>query len=320
MSHDSHRAPEVTPSAVSPGDARTGILFAILCYLFWGMLPLFWKLLDDVGAVEIVFHRMFWAFVFMAVVATVKRIPVLGLLRDRRVLAYLVPASIIVSFNWGLYIYAVITDHVVEASLGYYINPLFTILLGVIVLHERLTRVQLISTILAAIGVAYLALDYGQVPWISLGLAMSFGVYGLIKKKAGYHAVQSLTVETSLMALPALIGIMVLAVMGTGSFLSTPLDGASLGTTGLLMASGVVTAVPLLLFAHAANLAPLTLIGFVQYFSPTVSLILGVVVFGEPFTTAHVVCFSFIWAGIILTAAEAFLIARAHRAHRSPRS
>ena len=207
----------------------------------------------------------------------------------------------IVTLNWSIYIFAVSIDHVVETAIGYYINPLVSVLLGIVVFRERLSPLKIIAVALCAIGVLYFTISYGQFPWIAIVLAMSFGIYGAVKKKAGYPAVTALAFENTVMVVPAIVFAVVLAhVTGTHAFaanLDTP-HGVYL--TALLVLGGPATAIPLILFAKAANLIPLSLLGFIQYLSPTLALLTGVFLLGEPFTLAHGVCLGCIWAGIAL--------------------
>lgn len=292
-------------------EERSGILVGFLCYLFWGLCPIYWKLLDAVSPFEVISHRIIWCFVFILIVCRVMRLDYVGLLRDRRALRYLVPAGLVITFNWSTYIYAIATDHLVDCALGYYINPLVSILFGLVVFKERLTVLQTVATVLAAAGVIYFTVDYGQLPAISLALALSFGLYSAIKKKGGYPAVTSIAVESTV-ALPIAVvtGIVTAAVTGSHAFLGDVTTAAGWGTTLLLIVAGPVTAVPLVLFARAANDIPLSLLGFIQYVSPTCSLLLGVFAYGEAFTGAHAVCFGLIWAGLVLVSIDAIMRSR----------
>lgn len=298
----------------SLADRRKGVLAALGCYLFWGFCPLFWALLEQANAWEIIGHRMLWSFVFVALTCKfVLKCNFGALLKDKRALAYLVPAGIIITANWSIYIAAVLAHHVVEASLGYYINPLITITFGVIFFKERLSPLQIAALTLSAAGVLYFTLDYGQFPLIAIALAVLFGAYGAIKKKGGYPAIQSIAVEGAVTLPIALVFIVVITATGQSAFLMGP-AATSIAETPLLLLAGPVTAIPLILFAAAANKAPLTIIGFIQYVSPTISLLVGVFALGEPFTTAHAVCFTCIWAGIALVTIDTL------RKHVSPMS
>ncbi|MBR5259544.1 MAG: EamA family transporter RarD [Eggerthellaceae bacterium] len=278
-----------------------GTLAGLLCYVIWGLAPLYWKLLDNVNSFEVIGQRIIWCFVLMVIICAVMRINFLELLRDKRAVSFLLPAAVLISINWGVYIYAVDTERVVHTAMGYYCNPLFSILFGVLFFKERLTTIQKIAVGLCLIGVIYFLFDYGELPWISLVLAISFGAYGAVKKKGGYPAVPALAVESAL-ALPLAFGVAIAAAYITGShaFLGDThtVDGWIL--TLLVIGAGPITAIPLVLFAKAANSIPLSLLGFIQYVSPTIALLLGVFAFGEPFTSAHAVCFGCIWAGLAL--------------------
>ena len=280
---------------------RQGVLAGVFCYLLWGLFPLYWKLLDEVNSFEIIAHRIIWCFATTIIFCVIARLDLPRLLGQRRAWRYLVPAALIVTLNWSIYIFAVSIDHVVETAIGYYINPLVSVLLGIVVFRERLSPLKIIAVALCAIGVLYFTISYGQFPWIAIVLAMSFGIYGAVKKKAGYPAVTALAFENTVMVVPAIVFAVVLAhVTGTHAFaanLDTP-HGVYL--TALLVLGGPATAIPLILFAKAANLIPLSLLGFIQYLSPTLALLTGVFLLGEPFTLAHGVCLGCIWAGIAL--------------------
>ncbi len=277
-----------------------GVAFAGLSYILWGILPLFWKLVDDVPAGEILAHRIVWSLVFMLLIlAALLKVPsftleLKGLLKNRKRLIGISLASIFISINWGLYIWAVNSDRVIEASLGYYINPLVSILLAVIVLKEKLSGLQTLSIILAGAGVLVLTFSFGTFPWVAIMLALSFAFYGLIKKMVQVGALVGLAIETLLITPFALLFLSyVHGVSGVGGAF-----GGELGVTLLLLLSGVVTAVPLLLFASGAKRIPLSMVGLLQYFAPTIKLIMGVYLFHEPFTDAHLVAFACIWVAL----------------------
>lgn len=291
---------------------RRGTLAAFLCYILWGMFPLYWKLLAHVDPLEIIAHRVIWCFVFVALLCAVMRQGFLRLLRDRRALRFLLPAAVLVTANWSIYVYAVSIDHIVETSIGYYINPLVSIVLGIVLFGERLTRLQGTAVALCALGIAFFTASYGSFPWIAVALAFSFGLYGAIKKKGGYPAVEALAVESTLMLVPAIAFAVGLAVAtGSHAFLDATPERIDWATTLLLVGGGAVTAIPLILFAKAANSIPLTLLGFIQYVSPTTALLIGVFVNGEPFTLAHAVCFGCIWCGLALVGVDAVRASRA---------
>jgi chloramphenicol-sensitive protein RarD len=277
-----------------------GMASAAGAYVIWGFLPLYWKLLHSVSPGEILAHRIVWSFLFMMIillfVGKLKQLwtDIKDLWSNKKRLIAISAASIVISLNWVLYIWAVNTDKVVEASLGYYINPLISILLGIFVLKERLTLWQTVSFILAAIGVIYLTIHFGSVPWVAILLAVSFGVYGLIKKMVNLGAMVGLTIETLFMAPFALLFLSFVHIEGNGAF-ATGMD-----ETLLLMGAGVVTAVPLLLFAGGAKRIPLSMIGFLQYIAPTLMLIIGVFLYKEPFTNVHLVAFVCIWTALAI--------------------
>ncbi|MEA3319903.1 MAG: EamA family transporter RarD [Bacillota bacterium] len=276
-----------------------GIISAGLSYILWGILPLFWKLVEDVPAGEILAHRIVWSLVFILIIlAMLRKIPsftleVKALFRNRKRLIGISLASIFISINWGLYIWAVNADRIIEASLGYYINPLVSILLAVIVLKEKLSGLQTLSIILAGAGVLVLTFSFGTFPWVAIMLALSFAFYGLIKKMVQVGALIGLAIETLLITPFALLFLTyVHAKTGDGAF------GGNLNVTLLLLLAGVVTAVPLLLFASGAKRIPLSMVGLLQYFAPTIKLIMGVYLFHEPFTSAHLVAFICIWVAL----------------------
>ena len=302
--------PSNTGQAMS-ADERRGVLAGVFCYLLWGTFPLFWKLLSEVDSLEVIAHRVIWSFATTVLFCLIARLDLAGLLRQPRAWRFLAPASVIMTVNWSIYIYAVDIERVVETAIGYYINPLVTIVLGVIIFHERLSPLKGTAVALCTVGVAFFTVNYGQFPWIAVALALTFGVYGAIKKKAGYPAVTALAFENAVMVVPAIVFAIVYAqVTGTHAF------AADLGTahgaylTVLLILGGPATAVPLILFASAANKIPLTLLGFIQYLSPTIALLTGVFLFGEPFTLAHGVCLGCIWTGIALVTLDTLRGAR----------
>ncbi|WP_251211960.1 EamA family transporter RarD [Adlercreutzia murintestinalis] len=285
---------------------RRGIAAAFCCYIMWGLFPLYWKLLDHVNSFEIIAQRMIWCFVFTALICFIGRWDFIGLLKDRRALRYLIPAAMLITVNWSTYIFAVDMDRIVETSIGYYLNPLVSIVLGLIIFKERMTPLQWIAVALCIGGLSLFIAGYGEIPWISIILAISFGLYGAVKKKGGYPPVEAIAVESAVMMPFAVIFAVVLAATTGGcAFLGDTGDAAGWTTTALLIGGGAITAVPLILFATAANSIPLVLLGFIQYVSPTIALIIGVLVNGEPFTVAHAVCFGCIWAGLALVGIDA---------------
>ncbi len=293
------------------GRLNTGVLTAFGCYTLWGFFPLYWKLLSGVNQYEVVAQRIIWCFAFTAIVCAVVRADFWKLLKEPRARRFLIPASILITANWSIYIVAVATGHVLETSIGYYLNPLVSIVLGMICFRERLTPLQWIAVALCTAGILFFTLGYGSFPAIAISLALSFGVYGAVKKQGGYPALEAIAVESAVMTPFAIIFAVGLAFFtGTHGFLGdvTSLEGWK--TTALLVGGGAVTAIPLILFAKAANTIPLTLLGFIQYLSPTIALLIGVFAFGEPFTTAHAVCFGCIWCGLALVAVDSLMRSR----------
>ncbi|WOD37434.1 EamA family transporter RarD [Nodosilinea sp. E11] len=277
-------------------EASLGPLYALLAYSSWGLLPVYWKFFGGTPAVEVLSHRMIWSAVFLVGILLVKRR--LGDLRallqsPRKVLVLLLTASLL-TFNWGLYIYGVNSDRVVEASLGYYINPLVTVLLGFVFLKERLYRGQQVAVALAVVGVGYFIWQLGTVPWIALSLAVSFAFYGLLRKVVTVTPLVGLTVETLLITPITLLFVGWLGATGQGRF------GESWPMTLLFVGAGVATSMPLLWFNNAAKRLKLATLGFFQYLAPSLSLLLGVFVYGEPFTPVHGVTFGCIWAALLL--------------------
>jgi chloramphenicol-sensitive protein RarD len=295
--------------------SRRGLLFGLLAYVIWGFFPLYWKLLEPASPVEILAHRIVWSAVFVTLVLLAVRdwkfLP--DLMRRPRTLAGIALAAVVISVNWGLYIYGVNSDHVVETSLGYFINPLVTVLLGVLVLRERLRIAQWVALGIGAAAVAVLTVDYGRLPWIALSLALSFGTYGLIKKRLGMPAAGGLFVESSILALPAL---------GYLGWLASRHDLAfgqvSAAHTALLVLAGPVTAVPLLLFAGAANRIPLSTLGLLQYLTPVLQLGCGVLVYHEPMPPGRLAGFALVWAALVIFTWDGLRAARKTRTATAP--
>lgn len=276
--------------------SNRAILYPIAAYILWGLLPIYWKQLKAIPAGDILAHRIFWSFLFLAGVITLaKRWKEFGLaFKKKRTTLAIVAASILISVNWLIYIWAVNNNHIVEASLGYYINPLLTILLGSVVLREKRDRWQTLSIILAFLGVAYFTYQFGSVPWVAITLSVSFALYGLVKKMSSLNPLTGLTAET-LMVAPFALGYLVFQANNTMTYQELPL-----ATILLVVLTGVATSVPLLLFAQGAKRVSLTTLGFVQYLSPSISLIIGVYIYQEPFTPAHKICFSLIWTALVI--------------------
>jgi chloramphenicol-sensitive protein RarD len=278
-------------------DTRRGLIYGASAYLLWGVFPLYFPLLEPAGTVEILAHRMTWSLVVMAIILRVTRGfgRVRTVLANRRQRSLLMGAAVLVSVNWGTYIYGVNSGHVVETSLGYFINPLFTILLGVFVLGERLRPAQWAAVGIGTVAVLVIAVDYGRPPWIALILATSFGLYGYLKKRAAVGAVESMTIETGAMFVPALVALGVIALQGNLVFGS---HGA--GNALLLAGTGLVTAVPLLLFAASTRRLPLSVIGLLQYLAPVLQFSVGVGIRHEPLPPAELAGFVLVWIALIM--------------------
>ncbi|MFJ9901983.1 EamA family transporter RarD [Streptomyces sp. NPDC101152] len=292
----------------SRGERRTGLLNGFAAYGMWGLVPLFWPLLKPAGAVEILAHRMVWSLAFVAVaLAFVRRWAWAGeLLRQPRRLALVAVAAAVITVNWGVYIWAVNSGHVVEASLGYFINPLVTIAMGVLLLKERLRPVQWAAVGIGFASVVVLTVGYGQPPWISLTLAFSFATYGLVKKKVNLGGIESLAAETAIQFLPALGYLLWLSSQGRSTFTS-----GGPGHAALLAATGVVTALPLVCFGAAAIRVPLSTLGLLQYLAPVFQFLLGVVYFHEAMPVERWAGFALVWAALCLLTADAWRTARA---------
>lgn len=281
---------------------RAGILSAALAFLCWGLFPLYFHALREVPPVQIMGHRILWSLVFLAIVLSVRQqwrwLP--GLRARPRVIASFALSALLLSGNWLLYIWAVNSGHVIEASLGYFINPLVNVMLGCLVFKERLRIGQWAAIALAACGVLWLTWQAGRMPWIALLLAASFGAYGLLRKTASLGALEGLSFETMLLFPFALCFIGWLSFSGSNAFLNTASDT----TRWLLVASGPITAIPLLLFASGARKIPLSVLGLLQYIGPTIQLALGIYVFHEAFTPERMAGFMVIWSALALYAAE----------------
>ncbi|CEI80678.1 transporter [Oceanobacillus oncorhynchi subsp. incaldanensis] len=286
---------------------QQGAVITFAAYLLWGIFPIYWKFLEHVPAGEVLAHRIVWSLIFMIFLVLVTGNwrelieTVHELKKDKKKTIAIITASIVISINWFLFIFSVQHGHVLQASLGYYINPLISILLAVFVLKEKTTKGQVLSFILAGIGVLYLTLSYGVFPWISLLLAITFGFYGLIKKTLHLHAMYGLTIETLVVAPIALLYL--LFVPSEGSFTFSPLFTSD---NLLLIGAGGVTAIPLLLFAAGAKRIPLAMVGFLQYVAPTIMFFLGVFLYNETFTVHHMITFALIWAALIIYMASIY--------------
>ena len=286
---------------------KNGVLAVVGAYTLWGFLPLYWKSVQAVPAFELLCHRMVWAFLFVALLLA--RRGQWEWLRQARknpvTLITFLGTACILALNWFTYIWAVNTGHIVDASLGYFINPLFSVLLGVLFLGERLRRWQWIAIGLATGGVIFLTLGYRAFPWIALTLAVTFGFYGLLRKTAPLGALEGLSLETAVLFLPALAYLVHLESVGTASF------GHTGATTGILLAlTGVATALPLLWFAYGTRRATLTTVGILQYIAPTLQFLLGVLVYGESFAKTRMIGFCVIWIALLIYSLEGVMEGR----------
>lgn len=290
-------------------ETRRGVLYGIAAYVMWGLFPLYWPLLRPSGSVEIVAHRMVWSLGVVLVLLVVTRNWSWIRRLSRRQVLLLAAGAALITVNWGTYIWGVNNGHVIETSLGYFVNPLVSVGLGVLLLKERLRPLQWVAVGIGAVAVLGLAVDYGRPPWIALTLAFSFGFYGLVKKTAGAGALESLTVETAVLFLPALGVILALQADGQGTFGS---DGAL--HVALLIGTGVATAIPLLCFGAAANRVPLSTVGLLQYIAPVMQFILGIAVFREPMPLSRLAGFALVWTALVLLTYD--MLRTRHRAAR----
>ncbi len=276
---------------------NAGYLYALAAYVLWGLFPVYWKQLDGIPATQLIGHRIVWSFVFLLIVlAALGQLGRLrGLLRNRAIVRTYGLAGLLLAGNWLTYVWAVTHGYIVEASLGYFINPLFSVLLGLVVLKERLRPWQWVAIGLATLGVGYLTITYGRLPWIALTLAGTFGIYGLVTKTAPLDALDGLTLETGLLFLPAAAFLIWNEAQGVGAF-------GHVGVTAnlLMLGAGAVTAVPLLFFGVAARRVPLSAVGILQYVAPTLQFLLGVLAYHEPFTQIHLIGYSLVWLALII--------------------
>ena len=282
---------------------KKGILYALGAYITWGFFPFYWKLLAGVPALQLLGHRILWSFItLIAILLIARQWKTIQKALNRRVLTIYSVAAVLIAINWLTYVWAVGQGFIIETSLGYFINPLLSVLLGVIFLRERLRPLQWLPIGLATLGVLYLTLAYGSLPWVALTLAVSFGFYGLVKKNAPLDSLPGLTMETGILFLPALGFLLYSEFSGTSAFLhTTPLLNL------MLLGAGLVTIVPLLMFASAAKRIPLTMIGVLQYVNPTIQFLLGTFVYKEPFDHHRLIGFGIVWLALILFVLEGFL-------------
>lgn len=279
---------------------NSGLLSAFLAYFCWGLFPIYWKLLGGFAADEVLAHRILWSFVFLFLFVRLSNLwpsvhnDYLQLIKERKRLLLITAASVLIAANWFIYIWAVNQSRIIETSLGYYINPLVNVLIGIAFLGEKMNRWQMFAIVLAALGVLNLALSFGSFPWIAVSLALTMGLYGLCKKLVHLNVFTGMTVETMISAPFALAYIIYLSA--TEPILAHGLKSDHI----FLLCSGIITPIPLLLFANAANKLPLSILGLVQYISPTLSFLLGVFLYNEKFTVIHMQSFSLIWAALLI--------------------
>ncbi len=288
---------------------KKGILNGIAAYALWGFFPIYWKFLHEVSALQVIGHRIGWSFLLLiaVIVVTKQWNEFRSVALAPKVIAIYSIAAVLLSINWLVYVWGVNSGFIVETSLGYFINPLLSVLLGVIFLRERLRATQWIPVVIAAMGVIYLTVVYGRLPWIALSLAFSFGFYGFVKKLAPLGSLYGLTLETGLVFPAALIYLLIVEINGTGAFIH---DGMFI--TALLIGAGVVTTIPLLMFASAAKQIPLSVVGLLQYIAPTIQFLIGILIYKEPFDRSHLIGFGIVWVALVIFWVENFL------AHRTP--
>jgi len=289
------------PAHTAPPSERTGILLAAGAYAFWGFMPLYWRLFEGVGPLELTSHRVLWCAIFCAIVTLARGrfSHLVHILRRPKVIGALVLTSLLITANWTIFIYTVSTHQLVEASLGYYLTPLVSIALGVAVLGEKVSRMQIAAIAVATTGVVIQAVELGHFPWIAPSLALSFGFYGYLRKLTPVDSLDGLTVETVFLFPLTLAMIVYWARTGQGAF---PAAGARID--GLLILGGALTAIPLALFAAGAQRVRMTTLGFMQYVSPTVTLLMATIFLGEHFTLTDALTFVFVWSGILLVSLD----------------
>jgi chloramphenicol-sensitive protein RarD len=279
---------------------KLGLVYGVSAYVMWGLFPLYWPLLQPASALEIVSHRAVWTMVFCIIVLALTHAlkSTLATFKRPKVAIKLFTTTLLISINWLVYIWATNNNHVVEASLGYYINPLIIIAFGVILLKEKMRPLQWAAVSIASIGVIILTVDYGRLPWVALALALSWGTYGLVKKQLGLGALEGLAIETMIAFIPYCGYLIFIGAKGDGQF------GNGIGLTTLLISAGAITAIPLLLFNGSTNRLPYSTIGLLQYITPTIQFSIGVWVNNEAMPTARWVGFIFIWMALITLAGD----------------
>lgn len=295
-------------------ERNAGLLSALACYILWGLLPLYWHLLSGVNAVFILANRILWSAVFTVGLLLIKKqfSEVKAVLRDKKKMLYMIPAALMITVNWGVYIWAVNSGHLLDSSLGYYLNPLVVFAIGIVLFHESCGVFEWVALGLASVGVLIATVAYGAFPWIAIVLALSFGAYGTLKKLAGVGGLTSIAVET------ILVGPLALAFILFAPVSHTAIASLNGGSIALLMLSGVVTASPLILFTFGVNRLPFTTVGFLQYVSPTLQMLIGVLVFREALTNDRIVSFVFFGLALILYSIGIMRRARQVRAQAEP--
>lgn len=291
---------------------KKGILYGIGAYVLWGFFPIYWKFLHVVPALQVIGHRISWSFIVLIffILLTKQWQDFRAVAFHPKTIATYALAGVLLSINWLVYVWGVNAGFIVETSLGYFINPLLSVLMGVIFLRERLRFAQWIPVVIASIGVLYLTFVYGRLPWIALSLAFSFGIYGLVKKIAPLGSLYGLTLETAMVFPAALIYLLFVNSTGEGAFLH-----AGMTIDLFLAGAGIVTTIPLLMFASAAKQIPLTMVGILQYIAPTLQFLIGVFIYKEPFDHDHLIGFGIVWLALVIFWVENYL---AHRVAAEP--
>jgi chloramphenicol-sensitive protein RarD len=295
-------------------DHRAGVIYGFAAYLLWGTFPLFFPLLEPAAPVEILAHRIVWSLGAVVLVLAVGRNvrSMFAVMRDPRRALMLAGAAVLIAVNWGVFIYAVNSSHVIESSLGYFITPLVSVAFGVVIFREQLRSRQIVALGLGAVAVIVLTLDYGRLPWIAVTLALSFATYGLIKKIAAVGAAEGLAIETLVLLVPALAYLVALEATTGGSFAHE-----SPGHALLLIAAGPITAVPLLLFSAAVTRVPLTVIGMLQYITPVLQFLVGLVIAGEAMPASRWIGFTLVWVALVILSIDALHAAQRSRLARA---
>lgn len=288
-------------------ESLSGVACAAAAFLIWGISPIYWKVLRNIPALEIIMHRVIWSFLFLIMLLVFQKQwhEFTAALKNRRTLLALIPTTLFLGFNWFIYIWAVNNGHILQASLGYYINPLVNVFLGMVFLRERMRPLQTIALVLAGSGVLYLTFHYGEFPWIALSLAFAFGFYGLIRKTAAVSSLAGLSVEMCLLSCPALAYIIYLDIQGTGALFSI-----SIKIDLFLMGAALLTAIPLLLFTLGARRLRLSTVGFLQYIAPTCMFLLGAFYYHEPLHRAQISTFALIWVALCIYSADSVMFYR----------